>query len=198
MDELHQAWEENTALRAKVAELEANYKEDMEQAFGQHNRLMEEVKELESKLAAKVGHNVELSGSPHLDTVKEILNMETTQNTGNEACKYSCGDFCLVESLQQKVTELEETLSEKRGLEEYVLKLEAQLAAYQKQEAEAMGQAAIRPKFEKWYMAEMCTSALFERWMDTDYYEDSHTQSAWRGYQAAVADMAANVELSGN
>jgi BMFP domain-containing protein YqiC len=52
MDELHQAWEENTALRAKVAELEANYKEDMEQAFGQHNRLMEE-----AKLAAKVGHS---------------------------------------------------------------------------------------------------------------------------------------------
>ena len=62
MDELHQAWEENTALRAKVAELEANYKEDMEQAFGQHNRLMEEVKELEAKLAAKVGHNVKLRG----------------------------------------------------------------------------------------------------------------------------------------
>lgn len=28
-----------------------------------------------------------------------------------EACKYSCGDFCLAESLQQKVAELEAELA---------------------------------------------------------------------------------------
>lgn len=53
--------------------------------------------------------------------------------------------------------------------------------------------AAIRPRFEKWYMAEMDTSATFDRWLDTDHYEDSDIQRAWRGYQAGVGDKAANV-----
>ena len=60
----------------------------------------------------------------------------------------------------------------------------------------SVGLAAIRPMFEKWYMAEMDASATFDRWLDTDYYEDSDIQRAWRGYQAAAADKAANVELT--
>ena len=51
--------------------------------------------------------------------------------------------------------------------------------------------ADIRSEFERWYMSEMDTSALFEHWSDTDYYEDSDIQRAWRGYQAGVL-MSAN------
>ena len=53
---------------------------------------------------------------------------------------------------------------------------------------------AIRSQFEKWYMAEMDTCATFDKWCDSEYYEDSDIQRAWRGYQAGVA---ANVKLTG-
>lgn len=51
----------------------------------------------------------------------------------------------------------------------------------------------MRREFERWYMAEMCASETFERWLDTDYYEDTDVQKSWRGYQAAVATKQAEL-----
>jgi len=43
---------------------------------------------------------------------------DTEQRTiVREACKYSCGDFCLAESLQQKVAELEAEVERLRDFE---------------------------------------------------------------------------------
>jgi hypothetical protein len=52
-----------------------------------------------------------------------------------EACKYSCGDFCLAESLQQKVAELEAMIDDQQAvdlvLRGTIKELEAQVAFWQ-------------------------------------------------------------------
>ena len=55
------------------------------------------------------------------------------------------------------------------------------------------GLAAMRPDFEKWYAENMDNFASFILYCDTEYYDDSDVQKAWRGYQAGVLSMAANV-----